>query len=179
MDHVGSIPFETSQVFVRPFKMEDAQDMFNNYCTDEEVTRYLPWKPHSSVEDTKSYLSTFVNNYDNKSQYHWAIVDKQTNQVIGAIEASKNDETNKSIMLGWVLAKSHWGKGIMPEVAKQVINLLFKVGYVRIWAQHVVDNAKSGRVMEKVGMTKEGILKKAGVTHKGEFHDVAVWAIVR
>jgi ribosomal-protein-alanine N-acetyltransferase len=172
--------FETERLILRRLELTDAEDMFNNYCGSDIVTEYLSWNTHGSIQDTKDYLEKVVMpNYEDGSSYYWAIVLKETNQVIGSIEAFKIDESNKSIMLGWVLGEKFWGQGLMPEAARVVRDYLFSEGFVRIWAYHNIENKKSGRVMQKIDMLHEGTLKKYSKDKNGNFIDCDVYAITK
>ena len=179
MDNKSKI-FETDRLILRRMELSDADDMYNNYCGSDIVTEYLSWNTHASIQDTKEYLEKVVMpNYENENTYYWAIVLKETNQVIGSIEAFKIDEINKSIMLGWVLGEKFWGRGLMPEAARVIKDYLFSEGFVRIWAYHNKENLKSGRVMQKIGMLHEGTLKKYSLDNKGNFIDCELYAITK
>ncbi len=180
MKHTGTIRIETERLILRKFKLEDAKQMFENYTSKDKVTEYLTWWPHKSVNDTQEYLKNFVlPEYKKKSTYRWAIVWKENNEVIGCIDVVNNNEEKFRAELGWVIGDEYWGKGIMPEAARVVIKLLFNVGYIRIEAIHDVKNPKSGRVMEKVGMKHEGVLRKYAVNRAGELQDCDMWAIIK
>ena len=172
--------FETERLILRRLELTDAEDMFNNYCGSDIVTEYLSWNTHGSIQDTKDYLEKVVlPNYEDGNSYYWAIVLKETNQVIGSIEAFKIDESNKSIMLGWVLGEKFWGQGLIPEAARVVRDYLFSEGFVRIWAYHNIENKKSGRVMQKIDMLHEGTLKKYSKDKNGNFIDCDLYAITK
>ena len=75
--------------------------------------------------------------------------------------------------IGYVLSKDCWGQGLMPEAVRAVIGFLFdRVGYGCIQARHDANNPKSGRVMQKSGMTRVGILRKAGMNNQGLVDEV-------
>ena len=81
--------------------------------------------------------------------------------MIGTIDLRVN-EIQDNAELGYALNKAYWGNGDMPEAAKALLTLGFEeLALVRIFAQHDVENPKSGRVMEKIGMKKEGTIPDA------------------
>ena len=89
------------------------------------------------------------------------------------------DEKLESAELGWCIGKAWWGRGIMPEAGAAVIAYLFdEVGLNRVAARHDVRNPKSGRVMQKLGMTQEGVLRQAGHCNAGT-GDIAVYSILK
>lgn len=171
---------ETERLILRKFEMSDANDMFENYCKFEEVARYVCWKAHEDVECTKKYLANVVlPEYRNNFTYRWAIVLKEINQVIGCIDVVKKDMNAKSAEIGYVLGKNFWGQGIMPEAGKAVISYLFEQGFVRIWAVHDIENPKSGRVMQKLGMQKEGTLRRYALRCDGHLSDCDIYSIIK
>ena len=154
--------------------------MFNNYASHEIVTTFLTWQPHKTIEATKMYLSNIVlPDYEKEYTYRWAIVFKETNNVIGCIDVVRKDLDRKRAELGYVLSDYYWGNGIMPEAGKAVIQYLFEEGFVRIQAIHDIDNPKSGRVMQKIGMEYEGTLKKFEKCKDGSLRTCKMYAIVK
>ena len=59
------------RIYLRKFNLNDANDLFE-YASNENVTRYLTWNPHKSIEETKAYLSNVATKYDQvlKRQKH-------------------------------------------------------------------------------------------------------------
>lgn len=170
--------FETERLILRKGKLQDAEDIFYNYASRDKVTEFLSWQSHKSIEDTISYLTNVVlPNYENES-YCWYIELKETHKIIGNISVVKLSKEKKCVELGGVLSDDYWGKGIMPEAASVVLEYLKELGFVRIASRHNVKNAKSGRVMQKIGMKFEGVLRKAGVDNKGNLVDSAVYSFV-
>jgi len=170
--------FETDRLILRKGTINDINDIFNNYASRDKVTEYLSWQSHKSIDDTKSYLTNVVlPNYENES-YCWYIELKQLHKVIGNVSVVKLNKDKKSAELGWVLSDDYWGQGIMPEAAGVVLEYLKSLGFVRIEAKHNVANAKSGRVMQKIGMKFEGVLRKAGMDNKGNLVDSAVYSYI-
>lgn len=179
MNKTGTQKIETKRLMLRPFQIEDAEDMFNNWASDPEVTRFLTWPPHSSVELTRTLLNHWISQYTDGGFFNWAIVWKETNSVIGNISVVKLNEETEAADLGYCMCRAFWGRGIMPEAMKAVIDYLFAaVGLNRIAACHDVNNPKSGRAMDKAGMKQEGVLRQAGKNNQGICDEV--WhAIIR
>ena len=170
---------ETERLLLRKFEESDIENVFNNYSSRDKVTEFLTWKAHKTIEDTKSFISGFViPSYKEDDTYRWAIVLKETNEVVGSIDVVRMNKAFSRAELGWVLSDDYWGKGFMPEAAKEVLNYLIEEGFSRIEAHHNVLNEKSGRVMEKIGMKYEGTLKKYGRNNDGELIDVKMYAYV-
>lgn len=162
----GTIKLQTPRLILRQFTLQDAQQMFDNYCNDPDVCRFVTWNEHGKVENTREYLKTFIDNYADNSLYRWAIVLKEINQVIGAIDAVKVETQNKYVEIGWVLAKKYWNKGLMTEAGKTIVAYLFDQGFETIHAKFDARNIGSGKVMSKIGMYIAGLEK--GVAYKNE-----------
>ena len=179
MNKTGTQQLETHRLILRRYSVEDAEDMFRNWASDPEVTRYLTWPAHSGVAVTRMVLNDWVSKYDDGSFFNWAIVWKETGEVIGNIAAVSVFEPLETAELGYCLGRAFWGRGIMPEAVRAVIMYLFGTADLRrIIAHHDVNNPKSGRVMIKAGMEFEGILHSAGKNNQG-FCDVARYVILR
>ena len=171
--------FETERFILRKFEKNDVENVFYNYASKDNVTEFLSWKSHKTLADTKNYLENFVlPAYESEDTYRWAIVLKETNEVIGCIVVVRLNRNFKKVELGWVLDDKHWGKGIMPEAALVIRDYLVQEGFVRIEAHHNVENPKSGRVMEKIGMQYEGILRKSAMNNDGELVDMKMYAYI-
>jgi RimJ/RimL family protein N-acetyltransferase len=179
MNKAGTQRIETQRLILRRFRLEDAEDMYHNWASDPEVTRYLTWPVHASVEVTKSLLADWVARYEDGGTFNWVMEDKETGKAIGNISVVKLNERTEAADMGYCMSRAYWGRGLMPEALTAVINYLFDVvGLNRIAACHDVNNPKSGRVMAKASMTFEGILHSAGRNNQG-FCDVGRYVLLR
>jgi RimJ/RimL family protein N-acetyltransferase len=179
MNNVGTKTIETERLILRRIKLSDAEDVFA-WANDNEVSRYVTWKPHKNMRVTKKYLLRCVLSYIRKDYYRWCIVLKETGRAIGTIGAHAENRRIKAIELGYVLLRSCWGKGIMTEAVKAVQDYLFdKAGYNRIAAKHAPENPASGKVMLKAGMQYEGIQRQGGKNNEGNLIDLACYAILK
>ncbi len=177
--HCGTQNIDTKRLILRRFLITDADDMYANVCSDSRVNRYLTWKVHNSIDDTIELMKSFVARYESDSRYCWAIVEKETNQVIGTIAAPTVKEKTKTIEITYAIGFDWWGKGITAEAVNAVIDFFFeKVGINRIEAGHDLLNVNSGKVMQKVGMQKEGVLRQAGINNTGVF-DIVLYSILK
>lgn len=153
LDHKGTQTIETARLILRRFRLEDAEDMFNNWAGDPVVCRYLSWGPHREVEDSRKRILNWVNNYGNNNFYVWAITIKSKNICIGSISLEISNDIGSSCEVGYCVGTDYWNRGIMTEALRAVMHYLFyEVGYQHIQAKHDVLNKASGKVMEKAGM---------------------------
>lgn len=71
MKHLGTINLETERLILRKFKIEDAENMYNNWAGDSEVTKYLSWQTHPNIEKSKEIIKSWTNNYSKNDFYNW------------------------------------------------------------------------------------------------------------
>ena len=180
LHHKGTVTIETDRLILRRFTMEDAEAMYRNWASDDEVSKHLTWPTHSSVEISKMVLTDWTSHYPEPDFYNWAIVLKENGpEPIGNISTAHVKESTLCATMGYCMSRAHWRKGIMAEALTAVIAFLFdEVGFNRVEADHDPNNPASGRVMEKSGMRHEGILRQAGRSNQGII-DVSRWAILK
>lgn len=179
LNKTGTVSIETERLILRRFAPEDAEDMYHHWASDPEVTRFLTWPPHASVEATRALLRHWSQTYVDGGVFNWAIVWRESGRVIGSIAVVRLTEEIDAAEIGYCLSRAWWGRGIMPEALRAVEDYLFDTVHVnRISAGHDVNNPKSGRVMDKAGMKLEGILRQFGKNNQG-ICDMAIHAILR
>ncbi len=178
--HKGTVKIETERLILRSFKESDAQDMFENWANDEEVTKYLTWPPHKNVHTSRAILADWINSYKKNEYYQWGIMFKDINQVIGSISVVHISNENEHCEIGYCIGRKFWGKGIMTEALRAIIKFLFsQVGFERIQTIHHSENVASGKVMKKAGMQYEGRKRHFLKNLAGVFVDCESYAIIR
>ena len=178
MNHKGTITLETQRLILRRYMPEDADAMFRNWVNDPEVTRFLTWRPHGSIDLTRKISLSDISKYYSLSHYQWAIVLKTLNEPIGGINVVKIDETCKCFEVAYRIGKAWWNQGFASEALSSVIKFLFEqVGANRIAAAHDTRNPNSGKVMLKCGMSYEGTLRQSGYNNQG-IYNAACYAIL-
>ena len=179
MDFKGTIPLETDRLVLRAFNIEDAEAMYENWASDPEVTKYLRWLPHKSVEESKNILeNVFISGYQDLENMNWGIEVKETKELIGSIGLlTLRDETAD---FGYCIGKKYWGKGFMTEAGKAVLNYAFDtVGFNRVTGYHSVKNPASGMVMRKIGLKYEGFAREKYISALGESHDAYMYGLTK
>lgn len=142
---------ETERLILRPFEYSDASDMYNNWASDNEVTKYLTWNTHKSIEVTKKVLDIWVSQYEKEERINFAITLKDTNELIGGIDVV--GYIDGVPVIGYVLSRKFWNKGYMSEACKAVLNFLFSLGYDKVRIDALVNNIASNKVIIKCGGT--------------------------
>ena len=169
---------ETPRLLLRRMTMRDAGDIFA-YSRDEEVARHVLWSAQRDVSEARDYIRFMLRRYRADEPSSWGIVLKSENRLVGTIGYMDYSEDNGSVEVGYSLARRLWNGGYMTEALRRVISYTFDAMDInRIEAQHELTNPASGRVMEKCGMTREGVLRQR-LYNKGKYVDVALYAILR
>lgn len=179
MQHLGTKQIETERLILRRFEMTDAQAMFDNWASDPEVTKYMTWPAHQSVEISGAIIFEWASHYKEDHYYQWAIVPKSLGKPIGSIAGFDLNEQVERIEVGYCIGRAWWHQGIMTEALQAVIAFfLDEVGFNRVEAFHDVRNPHSGDVMRKCGMRYEGTQRSAGRNNLGicDLHGYAILA---
>jgi len=142
---------ETERLILRKWEETDAESLFA-YAKDPDVGPIAGWPPHKSVEESLEVIRTV---FDGAECY--AICEKGNGKAIGAIELKLNGHTDMTerddeCELGYWLGKPFWGRGYVPEAAREIIRHGFEdLGMNVIWCGYYEGNRKSERVQEKLG----------------------------
>lgn len=148
--------FKTNRLQLRPIELNDAGFMFKNWTQKLTVAKYMTWKPHNKIEQTEQFINACVEGWKN-NDFTWIIEIKNTSEIIGSFAARQGGH---KLDVGYLLLEKYWGKGFMTEVIAAFIQEAFKLeGIQRVGAVCDTQNIASKRVMEKAGMSYEGILK--------------------
>ncbi|MCL2544907.1 MAG: GNAT family N-acetyltransferase [Clostridia bacterium] len=168
---------ETPRLLLRKIAMSDVPDLYA-YGRDPEVARHVLWEPYRSEADARTYVRFLHRQYRGDQPSSWGIVYKPQRKMIGTIGFMWWNRDHNSAEVGYSLARPYWNRGIMSEALGEALRFGFEaMGLHRIEAQHESDNPASGRVMEKVGMHREGTLH-GRLFNKGRYVDVELYAIL-
>lgn len=179
LTHKGTKKIETSRLILRKAVLEDAAPMFRNWASDPEVTKFLTWPTHKSIEVSQKVLDSWLSEYEKDDYYQWMIVLKELGEPIGSISTVHQREDIGEAEIGYCIGRQWWHKGIMSEALAAVIDYLFgQVGMSRIAARHDPNNPHSGGVMKKCGMKYEGTTRQSDRNNQG-ICDAAHYAILR
>lgn len=146
------LTLETERLLLRPFETADAQEMFYGWASNPEVTKYLTWNTHETIEETKKILNLWINEYEKPERLNFAIVLKKENKLIGGIDVVGYLGGDGGIpVIGYNLAQEYWNNGYMTEACRCVIEYLFSKGYSEIRIDAMSENIGSIRVIQKCG----------------------------
>lgn len=171
--------FESSRLVLRPIQLSDAESIFE-YAKNPNVCLYTLWEAHQSVQDSLNYIKDYIFNYYSKGVPEPLGITLKENpqKVIGTVGCFWTSKQAKAMELAYAIGEEHWGKGLVAEASKIMIEYCFKEFSLKIvQARCKVENKSSARVMEKIGMNYEGTLKSA-IFHRNKFWDMCYYAKV-
>lgn len=167
---------ETKRLILDKWRRKDAPELFA-YASTPNVGPLAGWQPHESVSESRYRIRKLF--IPNKT---WKITLKEEGVAIGSIgfEPDFRRPEIKARQLGYSLAESYWGRGIMTEAGQAVIDYGFRVMGLRLISiETAPDNLRSQRVIEKLGFKFEGNLRDSYETYDGVIRDTYVYSILR
>ena len=151
---------ETARLILRPWREDDAEHLYR-YASDSGVGLPAGWLPHTSVENSREIIKTILSHPE-----VYAVCLRENGDPIGNVHLNfDTDMTDRDdeCELGYWLGRSFWGKGLIPEAARELIRRAFaELGVNAVWCGRYDGNEKSRRVQEKLGFvfhhTTEGLV---------------------
>ncbi len=168
---------ETRRLILREFRAGDL-DAVHAYGSDPEVVRFMPWGPNTP-EETRRFLQRKFDEQaaDPRPTYDVAVVERASGRVIGSVGLRLNAERTQAA-LGYCYARHAWGRGIATEAAWAMLRFGFEeLGLDRIHATCDAQNIGSARVLEKIGMRREGH-RIEDILQDGRWRDTLAYAIL-
>lgn len=149
------------------------------YASDPDVVRYMDWGPNTE-EETRAFIrgTAQTRQASPRNRYDLAVALAGTDEVIGGCRIWIESAEHREASIGYSLARAHWGRGYATELARGLLRFGFEtLGMHRIWAIVEPENAASARVLEKLGMQREGRLRDHRYA-KGRWRDSVLYAIL-
>lgn len=178
-DTTGGIPTLTGgRLVLRPCTLADAADV-QRMAGDRRIAETTLLIPHPYPDGAaEAWISTHAQQYTDGKSANWAITLADTGELVGAIGlVISNDHDNGE--LGYWVGAAFWNNGYVTEAGRLVLNWAFDVrGLHRVCAHHFASNPASGRVMAKLGMQREGVLREH-VYKWGHHLDCVYYGILR
>ena len=173
----NKITITTNRLVLRLFQKSDAvavTKLCNNYNIYKN-TLYLPF-PYS-IQDALSWIDNHIENFNSNKSFEFAVTDKITGELFGAIALSNNQKFNNGEIAYWI-GEEFWGCGYATEAAQAILRFAFdEKQYHKVFARYFNSNPASGRVIQKIGMKKEGILIDH-VKKENRYEDLVYYGII-
>ena len=168
---------DTPRLTFRKMLKKDSEDMYE-YASQRAVTEYLMWSPHDSEAYTRRYLTYLQSRYRTGEFHDWALVYRENGKMIGTCGFTRFNLEANSAEIGYVLNPAYWGMGLAPEAARRILQFGFlELRLHRIEAHYMIGNDRSRRVMDKIGMTFEGIQRES-LHVRGHYVSIGVCSIL-
>ena len=149
---VMNIRIETERLILRPWRESDVQDFFD-YASVDGVGQMAGWLPHRDIAESREVLSLFMS-----EKKTFALELKENGKVIGSLGLEIREENMDmpehlaGREIGYVIGKDYWGRGLVPEAVKAVVEYCFReLNFDWLTCGHFLKNNRSRRVVEKCG----------------------------
>jgi len=164
------VHIETERLVLRAPRIADAEAIYRRWASDPEVPRYMTWTPHKSPSETIRFVERCLQDADSGRGYHFLLTERGGNdEPIGAISVSRDNAF--CVHLGYVLDRTHWGQGLVLEAAQAILEWVkLQPEIFRCYAVCDIENRASARVLEKLKLRYEGILRRA-ILHPNSSHE--------
>lgn len=149
---------ETARLVLRRPLAADAEAMFATYAADAEVTRFVGFARHRSVEDTRAFLAVCDAQWTTAPAGPYLVHLRETGALLGS--TGLGFETPMRAATGYVLARAAWGRGYASESLGAMVGVARATGVRRLYALCHHLHRPSAHVLEKGGFTLEGTLRR-------------------
>jgi RimJ/RimL family protein N-acetyltransferase len=167
----------TARLVLRPFAPADAAEV-QRLAGAREIAATTLTVPHPYPDSAaEAWIGTHVPAWAERRSLTLAVTLGGEGTLIGAVGLALVMEDRRA-ELGYWIGLPWWNRGYATEASRAVVDFgLSALGLHRVMARHMARNPSSGRVMEKIGMTKEGVLRHHALKW-GEFEDLVVYAVL-
>jgi ribosomal-protein-alanine N-acetyltransferase len=156
---VAPAVLETSRLRLQRPTPADAPAMFARYASDAEVTKYLSWPTHTSLDVTRAFIAWDEDQWRRWPASSYLIFTREDRVLLGSTGLSY--ESIDRVVTGYVLARDAWGQGYATESLGAMVSLASTLGLPRLRSLCHVDHRASARVLEKGGFAFTGIAERA------------------
>lgn len=175
-------PISTERLILRPFEDKDVNDFFKLMSDPEVINQTTALELLHTKKEVEDLIGKIKQTYAADFKRGWmviGIVEKQSNTLIGYCGFFSYTPTFARAELGYALAKEYWGKGYITEATRALLDFGFNVMKLnRIEATVFPENPGSIRVLEKLGMEYEGILRQH-ISRNGVFRDRLMYSVLK
>lgn len=162
--------FETKNLKIRKFRLEDAGDVHKNLATESQLAECLGYNKHESIQQTETMVASYIKEYE-MNELIWAIEEKSSSEVIGFINAFERSDVNRVCKFNFGIALNKVNTGLMEEALKVIVDYLFNEKGFDVLISEFYDGCKKivkikRNILENIGMTEEAVLHKRKINKK-------------
>jgi ribosomal-protein-alanine N-acetyltransferase len=148
--------------------------------TDPLVSRYFGKKLPAAVDEMRRKIADSDEALRDAKQIRWALVERETGAYLGGASIWRWDKSHFRAEVGYEIASSHWGRGLVPEALEAVVRFGFeRMGLHSMEGRTHPENRASARVLEKLGFVREGYFRESYYNDRdNKFEDTAVYSLL-
>jgi ribosomal-protein-alanine N-acetyltransferase len=168
----------TERLILREVVATDAEDLLV-FRGDPEVQQYN-LVPIRSAAEARRLVKTMQAWYSTGYAIQWGITLRDEHRVLGLCGLHEWNRTHRRASVGYDLARSHWGQGIATEAMRAVLRFGFEeLDLNRVEALTIAENARSIRLLERLGFQREGVRRDLWLEADGSFRSSAIYSLLR
>lgn len=171
-------PIDTGRLRVRRLAESDLPALLE-VNGDEAVTALLPYATWTSPADGDAWFQRMADLQATGLALQFVVAEQASDRAIGTCLLFRLDEGSRRAELGYALGRAHWGRGLMQEALRALLDRAFGgMALRRLEAEVDVRNPASARLLQRLGFRREGLLRQRWVT-KGAARDVGIYGLLR
>jgi [ribosomal protein S5]-alanine N-acetyltransferase len=170
-------PLETERLRLDPLRSQYI-DALHELYSNPAVAAASDEKTHVSREETVAFVGALLKKIEMRSGISWVMVSKEENRALGAVHLHSISWSDRRGDLGFSLAPTHWGRGLMSEAVRSVNEFCFsRLRFIKVCAQNTTDNEACHRLLLGLGFRQEGLLASHGFWND-RAHDVRQYGLL-
>lgn len=151
---------ETERLTLKPLVTDDSDSLLKIF-SDSEVMRYWNTAPWVTIQDSLDFINESNDSMQRQESLILGVYLKSTGELAGKCMLFSYDKESKRAEIGFGLDRSCWGKGYISEAGEALIQYGFNsMGLRRIEAEIDPENQSSAKALEKLGFSREGLLRQ-------------------
>ncbi|MRX72361.1 GNAT family N-acetyltransferase [Bacillus lacus] len=169
---------ETDRLILREMVLEDAPQLYR-YWSDSQTVQYMNIEKLKKVQEAEDMIALLNSLYEKREAVRWTITEKESGQIIGTCGYNSWEKESQRAEVGYDLGWQHWGRGFMSEALPELLAYGFQVWELhRIEAKVYPENEASRRLLNKLGFTEEGVLRKYE-KRQNSYEDVILYSLLK
>lgn len=173
--HRAPLRLEGEVVRLEPLAVAHAEDLFA-VARDEEVWRWLPLAAPSSLEQMREWISDALTAQATGQELLFAVVERTSGQALGSTRYLWIEPAHRQLEIGWTwYGRAYWRTAVNTECKYLLLRHAFEIlDCIRVQFRTDLRNERSQRAIERLGATREGVLRKHRINAKDGYHRSSV-----
>lgn len=169
---------ESERLLLRPLEESDVSDLYEIF-SDKLVMKYYDLLPFENISEAQKQIAIFRKCLSEKNMLRWGIILKENKKLMGTCGFFAFSEKHQKAEIGYELHRDYWHCGIMTEALEMILNFIFTSSEInRVEAFVEIPNTASQKLLEKIGFTKEGVLRQYEKC-RGNLIDIIIYGYLR